>query len=208
MIVSILAQKGGAGKTTISINLARAMKLMGSKVLLVDSDEQGSTRDWNTSADGELLNVIALDRPTIDKDIRVVADGYDWIFIDGSPRLSAMAVSSIKCSDVILIPIQPSPFDLWATEDLVTLIHDRIAMTDGKLKAAFVISRKIPNTTIGAEVREILEEYKLPVFTSGTTQRVVYATSVAAGSTVVDMGSSIAQKEITAMAKELKEFVS
>lgn len=207
MIVSVLNQKGGVGKTTISISLARAMTLLGAgKVLLVDSDPQGSARDWHTTADGQLLNVIALDRPTLDKDIRAVSQDYDWIFIDGAPSLSNMLISSIKCSDVVLIPVQPSPYDLWATEDLVTLLHDRISMTDGKLKAAFVISRKIPNTLIGKEIRGILEEYKLPVFENGTSQRVVYVNSAADGSTVVDIGDNDAAKEIMAMAKELREF--
>lgn len=208
MIVSVLNQKGGAGKTTISINLARAMSLLGAgKVLLVDSDQQGSARDWNINADGELLNVIGLDRPTIDKDIRSIAHTYDWIFIDGAPCLSNMVVSSIKCSDVVLIPVQPSPYDLWATEDLVSLIKERIEMTDGKLKAAFVISRQIPNTLIGKEIRGILEAYELPVFNNGTSQRVAYATTAANGSTVVDGAENEAAKEIMAIAKELRDFV-
>ncbi len=211
MIVSILNQKGGAGKTTIAINLARAIQETGhdgtfDSVILVDSDPQGSARDWNTTANGELLNVIGIDRPTIDKDVRAVCHTYDWVFIDGAPCLSNMAVSSIKCSDVILIPVQPSPYDLWATEDLISLVKDRIAMTDGHLKAAFVISRKIPNTIIGSEIRGILEGYGLPVFEHGTTQRVIYATSAANGSTVIDESQNDASKEIMNLANELRSF--
>lgn len=212
MIVSILNQKGGAGKTTISINLARAMLLDSSKdekVLLIDSDPQGSARDWHAKADGMLLDVIGLDRPTLDKDVRTVAHTYDWIFIDGAPSLSSMAIAAIKCSDVILIPVQPSPYDLWATEDLVSLIKERIAMSDGRLKAAFVISRAIPNTILSQEIRGILEQYGLPVFQSLTTQRVFYSTTAAMGSTVMDYrgrGYLEASQEIRSMALELWGF--
>ncbi len=66
MIISILNQKGGAGKTTISVNLARGLKQDGGSVLLVDSDPQGSARDWHAAGNGELITVIGLDRPTLD----------------------------------------------------------------------------------------------------------------------------------------------
>ncbi len=61
-IIAVLNQKGGAGKTTLSTNLARALQLDGDKVLLIDSDPQGSARDWNAAANGELLPVVGLDR--------------------------------------------------------------------------------------------------------------------------------------------------
>lgn len=211
MIVSILNQKGGAGKTTIATNLARAMKLSDcGKVLLVDSDPQGSARDWNVKANGELLNVMALDRPTLDKDIRAFVDDYDWIFIDGAPSLNNMAMAAIKCSDIILIPIQPSPYDLWATEDLISLVSERIAWSNGKVKAAFVISRQIPNSIIAKEIKDILLEYSvshaISVFEYGTVSRVVYSTSVATGQTVLDVKDNDACREIMNIAAELRAF--
>lgn len=206
MIIAILNQKGGAGKTTISINLARALQ-QGSKVLLIDSDPQGSARDWHAAGDGNLLTVIGLDRPTLDKDIKAISQGYEWILIDGAPQLAEMAVSAIKCADVILIPVQPSPYDIWAAEDLVDVIKARQQVTNGKPKAAFVISRQITNTNLGKEVREALNDYELPIFNSGTFQRVVYAKTAATGSTVLDAEpNSDAAIEIKQMAKELKEF--
>ena len=84
MIISILNEKGGVGKTTLAINLARAFKLYGFKTLLVDSDRQGSSRDWHENGDGEMLEVIGLDRPTLDKDIQKFKKSYDVIFIDGA----------------------------------------------------------------------------------------------------------------------------
>ncbi len=177
------------------------------RVLLVDSDPQGSARDWNNAAEGQLLTVVGLDRPSIDKDIRAVSQSYEWVFIDGAPGLNKMSISCLKCSDIILIPIQPSPLDLWATEGLVNLVQDRIEITEGRLKAAFIVSRKIPNTILGKEIRTILSEFKLPVFEYGTAQRVVYATSKAKGSTVLDQGGDKdASHEIKMIAEELRKL--
>jgi chromosome partitioning protein len=207
MIIAILNQKGGAGKTTISINLARALQQDEGKILLIDSDPQGSARDWHAASEGNLLTVIGLDRPTLDKDVKAIADGYKWILIDGAPQLAEMAVAAIKCANVVLIPVQPSPYDIWAAEELVEVIKARQQITNGQPKAAFVISRQISNTNLGKEVREALGSYELPVFKTGTFQRVIYAKTAATGSTVIDSGSnSDAANEIKELAKELKEF--
>lgn len=208
MIVAILNQKGGAGKTTISTNLARAFQQHGEKVLLVDSDPQGSARDWHAAGDGNLLTVIGLDRPTLNKDIKALND-YDWIFIDGAPQLAEMAVSAIKCADIVLIPVQPSPYDIWAAEELVEVIKTRQQIANGKPKTAFVISRQITHTNLGKEVRDTLNGYELPVFQTGTFQRIIYAKTAATGSTVLDADpQSEAANEIRKIADELKEFAT
>lgn len=207
MIVAILNQKGGAGKTTISVNLARALQQAEKKVLLIDSDPQGSARDWHAAGEGNLLSVIGLDRPTLHKDIKNISDRYHWVLIDGAPQLAEMAISAIKCADIILIPVQPSPYDIWAAEDLVEVIKARQEITEGKPKAAFVISRQITNTNLGKEIREALNGYELPIFESGTFQRVIYAKTAATGSTVLDTEPyGEASVEIKKIAKELEEF--
>lgn len=179
-VVSVLNQKGGSGKTTIATHLAMGLKLRGFDVVLVDSDPQGSARDWAAVADGNDLPVIGIDRPTLERDIKALGK-RDFIVIDGAPQASDLAISAIRSSDLIVIPVQPSPYDIWAASDLVDLVKQRIDLTDGKLKAFFVISRAIKNTKIGGEIESALLEYGLPVFKSRVCQSVLFPTSAANG---------------------------
>ena len=126
--------------------------------------------------------------------------------IDGAPQAADLAVSAIKAADFVLIPVQPSPYDIWATADLVELVKQRIEVTDGRLQAAFVVSRAIKGTKIGAEVAETLADYGLPVLVSRITQRVSYPGTAAAGTTVLDSEpTGAAAAEVRALSTELKQ---
>ena len=204
-VIAVLNQKGGSGKTTIATHLARALQLQGSSVLLVDSDKQGSARDWSAVDESNPVTVIGLDRPTLDRDLKNISD-KDFVVIDGSPQATDLAVSAIKAADFVLIPVQPSPYDIWATSDLVDLVKQRIEMTDNRLKSAFVVSRAIKNTKIGGEVSEVLIEYGLPVLNARIVQRIAYPNSAAIGKTVfeTESKSSDAVTEMNALATEVK----
>jgi len=105
--------------------------------------------------DDNPVTVVGIDRPTIDRDLKAIGH-KDFVVIDGAPQAADLAVSAIKAASFILIPVQPSPYDIWATADLVELVKQRIEVTDGKLQAAFVVSRAIKGTRIGAEITEAL----------------------------------------------------
>lgn len=203
-VIAVLNQKGGSGKTTIATHLARALQLDGSDVLLVDSDPQGSARDWAAVREDQPLTVVGIDRPTIDRDLKNIAR-KDFVVIDGAPQAADLAVSAIKAADFVLIPVQPSPYDIWAAADLVELVKQRIEVTDGKLQAAFVVSRAIKGTRIGAEVTEALIGYGLPVLESRITQRVIYPGTAANGTTAQDdEPDGDAAREVHALATEIK----
>ena len=138
-IIAILNQKGGVGKTTLATNIVCKLHLDREKVLLIDSDPQGSARDWHAAGNSD-IPVIGLDRPTLDKDITKIANQFDWVLIDGAPQLTDMAISSIKCADLIIIPVQPSPYDIWASEALVDIIKQRQQINNDIPKAYFCIS--------------------------------------------------------------------
>ena len=204
-VIAVLNQKGGSGKTTIATHLARALQLDGDGVLLVDSDPQGSARDWAAVREDQPVTVVGIDRPTIERDLKQIAR-KDFVVIDGAPQAADLAVSAIKAADFVLIPVQPSPYDIWATADLVELVKQRIEVTDGRLQAAFVVSRAIKGTKIGAEVAEALADYGLPVLVSRITQRVSYPGTAAAGTTVLDSEpTGAAAAEVRALSTELKQ---
>ena len=167
-IVAVLNQKGGSGKTTLAINLAHALQEDGETVLLVDADPQGSARDWHEASGGEVLDVVGLDRETLARDLKVVGT-YDWVLIDGAPQIAKLSAVAVKVADLVLIPVQPSPFDVWACADLVEMVDARREVTGGKPLAYFVVSRAIKNTKLSGEVAAALEDYGLPVFKSGTS---------------------------------------
>jgi chromosome partitioning protein len=205
LVIAVLNQKGGSGKTTIATHLARALQIDGADVLLVDSDPQGSARDWAAVREDQPLTVVGIDRPTIDRDIKNLVR-KDFVIIDGAPQAADLAVSAIKAASFVLIPVQPSPYDIWATADLVELVKQRIEVTDGKLQAAFVVSRAIKGTRIGLEVAEALAGYGLPILESRITQRVSYPGTAAAGTTVMDTEpAGDAAAEVRALATELKQ---
>lgn len=182
-VISILNQKGGVGKTTIATNLAHGLHLKDYKVLLVDSDPQGSVRDWNVANNSRLLPVMAIDRVSISEDLHKFKSSYDVVIIDGASRIEKLSAAVIRASDIVLIPVQPSPYDVWATSDLVEMIKARQQLL-GIPQAAFIPSILTKNTILSREIRKDLMEYGFPVFDSFTTKLVKYPTSALDGSTV------------------------
>ena len=129
------------------------------------------------------------------------------MIVDGAPQVHDLAAAAVRVADVVLIPVQPSPYDIWATADLVNLLQQRQEIADGQPKAAFVVSRQIQGTRLAADVREALEGYKLPVFEAGTVQRVIYANSATTGQTALDLEpNGPAAQEINAIKTELEAF--
>lgn len=199
-VISVLNQKGGSGKSTISTHLARGIQLRNLNVLLVDSDPQGSARDWAAVREDQPVTVIGLDRPTLDRDIKKL-NHNGIVIIDGAPQASDLAISAIKASDLIIIPVQPSPYDIWATADLVDLVKQRQEITEGKLKAFFVISRVIQGTKLGNEITEALKDYDLPILETKITQRIAYPTVTIEGKTVFDI------KEQNSASQEMNNLI-
>jgi len=89
-VIAVLNQKGGSGKTTIATHLARALQLDGASVLLVDSDPQGSARDWAAVQEDNPVTVVGIDRPTIDRDLKAIGH-KDFVVIDGAPQAADLA---------------------------------------------------------------------------------------------------------------------
>jgi len=207
-IISVLNPKGGCGKTTISTNLARALHDRGHSVLIVDSDPQGSARDWHASNEDNPIELVALDRPNNVKTLASMATNYDYVVIDGAAKLEDMIAAAIKVSDFVLIPVQPSPYDIWAASDLVDFIKARQEVTDGSPLASFVVSRVVEGTRLSCDVRAALDEYGLSVCDTTITQRQVYPQTASEGLTVFDADNAKAKAETLTLIDELIKMLS
>lgn len=182
--IALIHRKGGVGKTTIATNLARAFQLAGLEVVLVDTDPQGTARDWAAAQDEVAVPMtVGVDRPTLEREIpRLKAD---VVVIDGAAKVARLTISAIKAADLVLIPVQPSAFDAWPAEDIVELVRERQELA-GKPEAAFVISRQVQGTTLARTAQKAYEKLGLPVL-PGTSQRVVYAEAGGRGLSVLDV---------------------
>jgi chromosome partitioning protein len=171
---------------------------------LIDADKQGSALDWAASwEEPQLFPVVGLPKPNLHREIERLGKDYAHVIIDSPPHANDVARSAIMASDVIVIPVQPSPYDVWASEETVTLVTEAAPLKE-KLKTAFVINRKIVNTAIGRDVVESLASYDLPILAAQICQRVAFAESAANGRTVLETEpESLAAQEIDALVTEI-----
>lgn len=181
--ISVANQKGGVGKTTTAFTLARGFQILGFKTALIDCDPQGSARTWKAANEGSPVPVFAVDRPVVHSEIKNL-DHFDILVIDGAPTLKDMAASVIKAADLVVIPCQPSPLDLWALKPFVEMVQERIEFTDGALKAAFLVSNVKSNTKLGQQIGQVLTGHSLDVLDTEISSSEDYKQCVLQGQTV------------------------
>lgn len=207
MIISVLNPKGGSGKTTLSINLATGLVLKGYKTLLVDADPQGSARDWHAINALNPVKLVAMDRPGNFSSLPSLAQFHDIVLIDGGSKLEQLMAVAIKHADLVLIPIQPSALDMWATTELVDLIQTRQAITDGQPATRFVLSRYVKGTRLGHEIQTALAEYPFPVFHTAVNNRQVYAQATTLGVSVFNLFNQQAIEEMQNITDQLLSII-
>ncbi|MBX9612917.1 MAG: AAA family ATPase [Burkholderiales bacterium] len=211
-VIALLNQKGGAGKTTLATHLAGELAWAGRRVTLLDADPQGSALDWAQrraqSGLERLYGVFGLARDTLHHETLQIAQEADFVIIDGPPRVAALARSALLASDLVLIPVQPSAYDVWATQEMVQLIVEAQVFRPA-LRAAFVINRRIVGTVIGREARAALADQPFTALKTEVSQRVAFADSVAAGRLVGEVApAGTAAREIHAFTRAVQELWS
>jgi len=206
---TIQNQKGGTTKTTTATNIAACLATVHKKnVLLVDLDgTQGSATDWAGARSDDAVPIpCVIMRETIKRDLPRISAGYDYVIIDGIPQITPLTSDAIKIANLVVIPVQPSQYDIWATRDMVQLVKDRREVTDGTPNVAIMVARAIRNTNIEKTASEALEGYELPILKARTYQSVSYVNGIAQGLSVFDLPNDQAQDDIKAITLELLEM--
>jgi chromosome partitioning protein len=207
MIVAFLKQKGGVGKTTLALHLAGAWSARGRRVLVVDADPQASALDWADQRLREglprLFGVLGLARETLHKELPDLARETDHLIIDGPPRVAGIARSALLAADLVLIPAQPSPFDGWASSEMLRLL-DEARIFRPELRARMLLNRCAARTVIAREIAEALADQDPPMLASRVGQRVAFADAARTGRLASESDTGqMATRDIEALADEL-----
>ncbi len=202
MIISFINQKGGTGKTTLSINVASTLARLGNAVLLIDADSQASSSTWASLREETPFQVVSMARPNFAKDARKMALNYDFTIIDGPPHAYEISRSCIAAADLVLIPIEPSGLSTWASDMTVSQVREASEFKD--IQAAFVVSRVISRTVIGREVHRMTKGSGPSVLTPGIHQRVAFAECLTLGKSIHEYEpDGLAADEIQQLTNEI-----
>lgn len=204
-IIAFLNEKGGTGKSTIAQNLAAALHRGGRKVVLVDCDPQGTSRDWRSAspAEANLPHVIALDRPEMLASLKTIS--AEFVVIDTPAKAEKMTASVIRAADIALIVIQPSGADIWASAAAVRLILQKWDV-GGKIHAAFLANRV---SSVNKLSKEVLagdwNDYGVIQLETTIGNRVAFAQALTDGLSIYETADGAGKKEINSLITELKE---
>jgi len=205
-IISIANQKGGTGKTTLSMNLAAGLAQQG-RTLLIDADPQGSAVQWSNLSTDEKpfpVSVISVGN-NLKRETERFAKDYDYLVIDCPPTLeTGVMQAALQISDTVLIPVLPSPIDLWASIRITDAI-EQAKIGNRKLKPFIVVNQLEPRSALSTAMKEALEEFDIPALKTGIRRRAIYRNAAIEGLSVYCMGKrgDAATQEINTIIKEV-----
>lgn len=195
--ITLVSQKGGSGKTTLSLNLAIAATLKAKSVVVIDLDPQQSSARWARLRKADNPVIVSGHGPNVADLVHRAKDGgADLVIIDTAPKSENAALAAAKLADVVIIPCQPSSLDLDAIADSVNIVQL------AKKPAFFVLNNCRASSTLADEAAEALGDYGLPIAPARIGSRVAFVKSLAEGKGVLEYepGRS-ASAEITQLYK-------
>ena len=205
-IFAISNQKGGTGKTTLTMNFAAGLAQRG-RTLVVDTDPQGSALQWAGLAPDERpfpVSVITL-AGNLARELNRFRDDYQYVVIDCPPTLEAgITTTAMTASDTVLIPVLPSPVDLWASIKLANTI-EQVKLVNPSMQAYLVINQLEPRSALSRAMQQALAEFDVPSLQNWICRRAIYRTSAIEGNSVFGSGKRglAARQEIESIIEEV-----
>jgi chromosome partitioning protein len=210
-IVAIINQKGGAGKSTVAVHLARWLQKRKESVLVVDADAQCSSSKWLDRLKQKVTCKIIQAPDELLDELPKFTDSYNWIIVDGPAALSETTRAIILVADLAIVPCQPTGVDLESASDTVRLIHQAQRIRQGIPKAAMFVNRAVKGTKLKDEAIEVLRLMPgVTVLETVIHQRQILADCFGQNSTVFDLSGStagIARREIEQLFKKALEVL-
>lgn len=204
-VIAVINQKGGAGKTTLSMNLAAGLARRGDTIV-IDLDPQGSSCQW-ASMGSEPFPATVEQMPG-DWNAAMLHQNYQGfrhVVLDCPPSLESHAsLQALRACDVALIPVLPSPIDLWASMKLPREIEEA-RKVNSNIKAYLVLNQLEPNSALSAAMQDALAEFGIPVLNASMRRRASYRGAALEGISVYQMGGhgSSAVEEMEAIINEV-----
>ena len=205
-VFAISNQKGGTGKTTLAMNFAAGLAKRG-RTLVIDADPQRSAGQWSSLAPESRpfpVSVIAVSG-NLAREIDQFRDDYQYIVIDCPPTLETDTLKlAMQAANTVLIPVLPSPLDLWASVRLADAI-DQARLSNKQLQAFLLINQLEPRSALSRAMQQALTEFNIPALKGHIRRRAIYRNAAIEGSSVFCIGKQgkDAAEEITAIIEEL-----
>lgn len=200
-VITVAQQKGGVGKSTLAIHLAVAFAKQGLSVMLFDTDMQGTSSHWHAQRKTSDIGLMATSGWRLTRDLAMAREANDIVIIDCPPHAEMDIKVSTRAADMVLLPMQPSPADLWAIRETLNTVKSE------SNEAMVVLNRVVPRANITNQIKDKLIAMDIPFADTVIGNRVLFAAAMESGMTVLDGFKNPSQQEVMALTYEVAEKI-